>query len=529
MEHCDSHSGSLVKKPQSRAWISYINDTDVTGYLVYPNCPFDYCLSTNPPVYLNQPNGADAQCAFNRSSLLCGSCQPGLSLSLGSSRCLPCSNHWLALFITIFIAAVLAGIILVAVLLVLNLTVAVGTLNGLLFYANVVHANKSILLPFQESNLVTVFTSMLNLELGVDTCYFPGMDTYIKTWLKLAFPVFIFLLVGFVIVISSYSIRFSKLIGSKNPVATLATLILLSYAKILETCFESLSVGILSYPDGSREMVWLPDATIRYLHGKHIPLFIAAVLILLVGLVYTLLLFSWQWYFYLPQWKLIKMFLSMLRLKLFVETYHAPCTLKHRYWTGLLLIARAILYIVAAVNVSNDPQIALSAIVFTMIIILFLAAFINIRMYKKVPLSVLDTFFILNILLFSVFTWYSLSTTNINQRAVAYTSVLATFILLWLIILFHVYTYTRIFSKLKSKVIDKFTGIILRFKDYLLNVIPRYSNTYEYDVLLVEEQPAAEPTFSVVELPRQTPGSDQPASEEAIIHNYVPGAHDRDA
>ena len=80
------------------------------------------------------------------------------------------------------------------------------------------------------------------------------MDTYIKTWLKLAFPVFIFLLVGFVIIISSYSIRFSKLIGSKDPVATLATLILLSYAKILETCFESLSVGILSYPDGSREM-----------------------------------------------------------------------------------------------------------------------------------------------------------------------------------------------------------------------------------------------------------------------------------
>ena len=50
-----------------------------------------------------------------------------------------------------------------------------------------------------------------------------------------------------------------------------------------------------------------------------------------------------------------------------------------------------------------------------------------------------------------------------------------------------------------------------------------------YDVLLVEEQPAAEPTFSVVELPRQTPGSNQPVSEEAIIYNDVPGAHDRDA
>ena len=144
MEHCNSNTGLLVKKPQSRAWISYINDNNMTGYLVYPNCPFDYCLLTSAPVYLNQSDGADTQCAFDWSSLLYGSCQPGLSLSLGSSRCLPCPRHWLALLIAITVAAILAGIALVAVLLVLNLTVAVGTLNRLIFYANVVHANKSI-------------------------------------------------------------------------------------------------------------------------------------------------------------------------------------------------------------------------------------------------------------------------------------------------------------------------------------------------------------------------------------------------
>ena len=44
VEQCNSHTGSLDKQLQSRAWISYINDTNLTGYLVYPNCPFDYCL-----------------------------------------------------------------------------------------------------------------------------------------------------------------------------------------------------------------------------------------------------------------------------------------------------------------------------------------------------------------------------------------------------------------------------------------------------------------------------------------------------
>ena len=82
---CD-HRESFVRKYTSNVWISYDNSS---GYLVYLNCPYDYCKPLNSTsVNLNQPNGADAQCAFNRSSLLCGSCEPGLSLSLGSSLCL---------------------------------------------------------------------------------------------------------------------------------------------------------------------------------------------------------------------------------------------------------------------------------------------------------------------------------------------------------------------------------------------------------------------------------------------------------
>ena len=405
MENCDSHTGSLVKKPQSRAWISYMNDTELTGYLVYPNCPIDYCnLSTSTSFNLNQPNGADAQCAFNWSSLLCGSCQPGLSLSLGSSRCLLCPSYWPALLIAITIVAILAGIALVTLLLILNMTVAVGTLNGLIFYANIVYANKSILLPFHKTNVITVLISWLNLELEIDTCYFSGMDTYIKIWLQLAFPVYIILLVILVITISSYSTKFSNLIGKKNPVATLATLILLSYAKFLEICFKSLSVGILRYPDGSSEKQWLPDATVKYLYGKHIPLFIAAVLILLVGLVYTALLFSWQWLLYLPRWKIFSWSRNP-RIQTFIETHHIPYTPKHRYWTGLLLIVRVTLYFVAAINVSNDPTLALITISSSVSFIIILKGFIVSQLYRKWPLDVLETLFSLNILFFTLFTW----------------------------------------------------------------------------------------------------------------------------
>ena len=514
-EQCDSHTESFVKISQSRAWISYINDTNLTGFLVYSNCPFDYCNSLPLPINLNEPDGADIQCAFNRSSLLCGSCQPGISLSLGSSRCLSCPSHWPVHLTTVTIAGILAGIALVALLLTLNMTVAVGTLNGLIFYANILYANKTLLLQFQEINFMTVLVSWFNLDLGIDVCYFPGMDTYVKTWLQLAFPAYVILLVVLVIIISSYSSRFSNLIGKKDPVAMLATLILISYAKLLEVCFKSLSVGILVYPDGTRDKLWLPDATVRYLSAKYIPLFIVAVLILLVGMFYTAILFSWQWLLYLPNWKIFR----NQKMKTFIETYHTPYTPKNRYWTGLLLVARAVLYLVAAVNISNNPYVALTAITFTMCCIVLLKGFFGSRVYRKWPLDILETFFYLHILFIAILTWYSLTNTEINQKAVSYTSVIIAFIVLLLIILYHVFTYTPVFSKIKTtktgrKINSLFTDNadqkpklklqnlppdddIHRFNK-LLDMIDRPVNTNDYRAEL--RQKPVIPTQSVVEV-----------------------------
>ena len=524
VKKCNSHTGSLVKQPRSRAWISSINDTNLTGYLAYPNCPFDYCLSTSPPIYLNKPNGADAQCAFNRSSLLCGSCQPGLSLSLGSSHCLSCPSNWPVLLVTITLAAILAGIALVVLLLVINMTVATGTLNGLIFYTNIVYANKSTLLSFQERNVITVFISWLNLELGIDTCYFPEMDTYIKTWLKLAFPAYVFFHVVLVIIISSYSTRFSNLIGKKNPVATLATLILLSYAKLVEICFQSLSIGILEYPaGGSRIMLWLPDATIKYLSGKHIPLIIMAVLILLVGLIYTSLIFFWQWLLYLPKWRIFNSSKNP-KIQTFIETYNTPYTPKHRYWTGLLLIARVALYLAAAVNVSNNPTIALISISFVVGSIFCLKGFTTSKQYRMWSKDVLETFFHLNILIFATLKWYSLDNDNKYQEAIAYTSVTITIILLLLIILYHLYTYTSLFSRVKeTKVVRRMDRLftdtdpklqprvrqltpptddnIHRFNDRnLLDDLDGSVYAGDYDTAPLINSVRIQPTYSVVEI-----------------------------
>ena len=66
------------------AWISYTQN-NISGYLIHPHCPLQYCKQSTVIINLN---GSDAQCASDRSGLLCAKCLHGLSLSLGSSLCL---------------------------------------------------------------------------------------------------------------------------------------------------------------------------------------------------------------------------------------------------------------------------------------------------------------------------------------------------------------------------------------------------------------------------------------------------------
>ena len=516
VSRCNSRTNSFQRRVN--VWISYSNQTNASGYLVYQYCPFDYCLppNTSVPVDLNLQNGADAQCALNREGVLCGACQPGLSLSLGSSRCLSCPIYWPALFAAITIFSIVAGLGLIVLILWLNMTVAVGTLNGLLFYANIVAANRVVLLPYPEPNFITVFISWLNLELGIDFCYIDGMDTYIKTWLQLAFPIYIILLVVLLIIISRYSTRFSKLIAKRNPVATLATLILISYGKFFYVVLlaQPFSLATLTYPNNSTKSLWLPDGSVDYFSGKHIVLFIVALVILFVCIVYGFLLLCWQLLIRLPEWKIFKC-LKSANLHFFMEVYHVPYAPKHRYWTGMLLLARAVIYLIATSNVSGNPQVQLISIVVVMICIILLKMLIATRIFKKWLVDALESFFYINILFLAAFTSYNLSVGN-NQDGVAYTSVVLSFVVTLLIILYHVYEYTSLLSVLKK------SKLVRRIKKRFSNdtyVIPRAAGNIGGrfdDFLDISDYPASEaeyfnaadarslspsvPTSSVVEL-----------------------------
>ena len=128
---------------------------------------------------------------------------------------------------------------------------------------------------------------------------------------------------GLIIIVSDYSSKVARLFGS-NPVAVLATLFLLSYAKLLHTIIAALFFTFLDYPNEVQVAVWLHDGNIKYLHGKHIVLFLAASLtLLLLFLPYTLLLTMGQWLQALSNHRLFY-WINKPRIKPFLDAYQAP-------------------------------------------------------------------------------------------------------------------------------------------------------------------------------------------------------------
>ena len=430
--------GQITRDSSRHFWVGYDNPSQ--ELILHPYCPFDYCVNDAKVFCLNS---TDIQCEFNRSGLLCGRCKEGYSLVIGTHKCMRCTNSHLALLVLF----AMIGVALIFLLLVCKLTVATGTISGVVFYANIVGANRTIFLPVKSTDPLSVFVAWINLDFGIETCFYNGMDAYSNTWLQFVFPVYIWVLVGLMVLVSHYSQWFANLLGS-NPVSVLATLILLSYTKILHTLVTAVYFTCLEYQTYNRS-VWLLDASVDYVAGKHIPLFLVAVLVFLfLFLPYTLLLLFGQWLQSLSHLKLFS-WVSSARLKPFLDSYHAPYKAKHRYWPGLQLVLRCVLLTAFAFNRQRDPSInLLTILVGTGKLIVW--AWISGGVYKNWCLDALEGSFALNLIVLGVAT-YHVQLSGGDQLVVGYTSVSIALVTFIGILAYHIFQQVR-HTKLWKKV-----------------------------------------------------------------------------
>ena len=309
-------------------------------YRISLQCPFHYCLPYPSHLNLSTPND---QCLFNRSGILCGECQQGLSATFVSSQCQHCSSFYLFHIVPI----VIESIVLVLLLFLLNLTVTNGTINAFILYVNIIGINSSVL--FHK------FTETLNnFDLGIfQTCFYNGMDDYAKMWLQLEFPFSLIFIATSLIITSRYSTKIQRLTALR-ALPVLATLFLLSYSKILQT----VSIVLFSYstitelPSEQSTLVWSVDANVPLLGVRFIILFITCLIIFLIQVPFTIiLLFS----------RPLQRFHYINKFKPLLDAYQGPYKDNHYYWPGLQLVIGVLFLGISALD--RDTTLAAGSII----------------------------------------------------------------------------------------------------------------------------------------------------------------------
>ena len=404
------------------------NETNPNACIINEDCLL-YC-SPNPVTF--QLNDTDTQCVDNRGHRMCGSCTKGYSLLMGSNKCGHCHNDytmigWIALFAVM-------GVLLVVLLIALNLTVSVGTLNGLLFYANIVKLYEPVFSRKGALPVLSQVISWINLDFGFEICFYNGMDSYAKQWLQFAFPLYLWIIIIIIIQLCKRYGKISRLMGS-HAVPVLSTLIFLSYTKIVRTIVIVLhkrEVTLHCTNESVRSVsLWYEDPNVEYAKGKHAGLFGFALLVSLFFFIpYTLFLLCHPVFEkYLSHLKLFK---SWSRFKPIIDAYSGPMKDEYRFWPGLLLVARIPVFLIVTF-LQNESRVLLLAVA----AIILSLSFIFGGVYRKKLNNIIEFWFLLNLCIMASL---SLAFTDESKVLIWYNTCLSIFIFsLILIVVYHLY------------------------------------------------------------------------------------------
>ena len=408
---------SALRRP-ANTWITDHTEGNNTKYLM-SSCPMDYCVPYSSNVNLLY---SDLQCQFSRAGILCSQCQHHLSMVFGSSRCMECTN--VHVFITIII--MMAGIVLLTSLYLLNLTVTIGTINGLIFYANVVSINDSIFLV--NDNVfkpLRAFISFLNLDLGIETCFYNGMDSYAKMWLQLFFPFYLIIIAASIIIASRYSYRILRLTYNRS-LPVLATLFLLSYNGVLRTVLTVLfSYSTITHlPSGHKQIVWSIDASVSLFGVKFTILFITCLVLflLLTPFIITLLFTR-----YLLQFRMINHFKPLL------DAFQGSYKDKYYNWIAINIILRSLFF--ALYGFQAEVRLMIT----TMILVLLTGYHGYIRPNKNKLVNIQELLLLINLTIM-----YAVSYQRRDSVFSIVTNLMISLvsIQLFIIVLYHFFTYT---------------------------------------------------------------------------------------
>ena len=442
---CNSKSGK-IKRLDARSWLSVIrNEVEYTTL-----CLPEYC---NDIISEFSTADNDALCNPDRTGRGCSACVNHFGKVFGSKYCRNCSNIWL---LTIILYGIL-GVILVVIIHLLKLTVTMGTINGLIFFCNIMSINETLFFNTSKFSFIRLFVSLINLDLGFEMCFYREMSETAKTGLQFVFPVYLWFLIFIIIMVGKRYIRSRKSTHSAVPV--LATLIFLSYSKLLRATISVFSFVTVHYSTKesnfsrlNKFVAWQPDSNIEYLQGRHI-------LLLLVALVFTV-------FFILPLAFALtfpKTFLRSKKMSYFfplLDCFYAPYKNRYRNWFGVRIMVLIYFSALESFLFSHQGSLLLFGVV---VVLLFALIQSYIHPFKNTIHNILDLAFMGLYIILSIIVLYLYPNTPGHKEFIAVNIIGSiAFLLFCLIILFHLsgalmhFTwYFRIKETLKTKLSKK--------------------------------------------------------------------------
>ena len=419
---CDVHENKAYIERRAPKWLGYYTspkDPNISGFIAYDRCPLDYCIG-GPTVNISTNSthfSQDEQCAHNRSGILCGQCQPGLSIGLGPLTCINCTHNATFKLIAWSVAFPILGLLMVMVLLFMDLTITQGTMSELLFYANTFFIYKASLLyanvpddGISYQQLLDLSINIINLNFWHNACFFNGLTLTGRTWLQFLLVVYLWLITSGIVLLCRKSAWVSSRIGPK-AVPVLATILLLSFSPLNLSILYSLTFASIKFPDSSSmQLVMLFDGNVPYFRGKHVPLFIAGCVFALLSFGLTITLLCVQ---PLQRYSHLKVFRWANTLKPLFDAYTCPHIIKPhcRFWNGFLLLVRMSLYVCFIVATEY-----VHFIIGVLCVLVLAVGWASGGVYTKHHLNVLSSFYIMNIGVLSIATHFMCTSTKYSSQ-----------------------------------------------------------------------------------------------------------------
>ena len=323
---------------------------NVTGKPTVVLCPINYCnftcCETSNGYYQLSPV-RDNQCKSHRSGTACGSCEEGYTLSFDSTECLDLNECAIGQTILVLALILLYWIVIIVVVFsLMRFKVEIGYLYAITYYYSVVDLllNQNWYLSSVLDTTINVISSTAKIipqYLG-KFCFIKNMSGIDQQFIHYIHPVAVSLFLVMITILARRSRRLASFI-SKGIIRVICYLLLLSYTSVATTSL--LLMRPLLFLNVDKVYTYV-SPNIEYLHGRHLPYAIVAMLFTIVIVIGLPLVLGLE--------PFLNSKINFVKIKPLLDQFQGCYKDKYRCFAAYYMICRLVIITIIIANSSNN-------------------------------------------------------------------------------------------------------------------------------------------------------------------------------